>query len=313
VRVALLTEGGFPYAHGESVAWCDRLVRGVLASGAAVRFEVFSFSRGPRQAAGPRRALPPGVRWARTAPLWGPPPRGAVAPGLARRYADRFAELAAALCARSPEADRFATGLYGLARLAAEHGGLSRWLASERAVPVLAAACGAPGAPRAVRGAEPAALREAAGRLERVLRPLTLDWYGPAGQGLAGAAVCHAVGGGPAALAGLLARSVHGVPLLVTAAGPAPAAFGGGGAHAVPPSAPGAPVRALLTAFRAALAGEVARVAVPAAPGGRAPGPRGAAPPAGPEPCPAAFGALYAELGARPGGDLRRPAGIPAA
>ncbi|WP_312871443.1 DUF3492 domain-containing protein, partial [Streptomyces lonarensis] len=289
MRVALLTEGGYPYARGESGSWCERLLRGL----ADHEFEICALSRTARQHAGPRSALPPNVTLVRTAPLWGPPPAehrgdGRVPRRLGRRYAEAFAELTAALCgsphpARTPAppatggaesgtpvggaaaagpADRFGAGLYALAELAAEHGGLSGWLRSEGALRVLEAACRAPGAPRAVRSARVTDLLAVVERLERVLRPVSLDWYGAtgaraAGRGLADVALCHAVGGGAAALPGLLARHFHGTPLLVTEHGARLREhYLISAAHAVAPSAPSAPVRALLSAFQARLAHE---------------------------------------------------------
>ncbi|MGP3968027.1 DUF3492 domain-containing protein [Streptomyces sp. 6N223] len=299
MRVALLTEGGYPYAHGQSAAWCDRLLRGL----AGHEFEVCALSRGRQQAAGPRLAPPPNLVRLRTAPLWGPPPalrgrgggragRGGRCTGrLGRRIAECFGELAGSLCGGRAQADRFATGLYGLAELAARHGGagLSGWLRGEQAVRVLEAACRAPGAPRVVHAARVPDLLAVADRLERALRPLSLDdWYGwgrdgegdgdddrDGGDGLARAALCHAVGGGLAALPGLLARRFFGTPLLVTEYGvglrehylrhlapvpgePEAAPHGGEyeGAHALAPTVAGAPVRALLAAFQVRLARE---------------------------------------------------------
>ncbi|WP_326598858.1 DUF3492 domain-containing protein [Streptomyces sp. NBC_01803] len=274
MRVALLTEGGYPYAQGESVAWCDRLLHGLAGHGLGIRFDIGALSRSRQQAGGPRRPLPSTVRRVCTAPLWGPPADGRlVSAALGRRFGECFAELTAALSPgpRPPgeeeggrPGDRFAAGLYGLAALAAEHGGLGAWLCSEHAVRVLEAACRADGVPRAVRAARMPDLLAVAGRLERALRPLSLDWYGPDGPASAG--LCHAVGAGPAVLPGLLARHFRGTPLLVTeydarlgehhgaaVAVPAPAV---GAAHTLAPSAPGAPVRALLAAFQTRLAHE---------------------------------------------------------
>ena len=45
-------------------------------------------------------------------------------------------------------------------------------------------------------------------RIERALRPLSLDWYGD--DGLGSVDLCHATSGGPAALPGLLARHFSG-------------------------------------------------------------------------------------------------------
>ncbi|MDT0443189.1 DUF3492 domain-containing protein [Streptomyces johnsoniae] len=283
MRVALLTEGGYPYAQGESVAWCDRLLHGLPEHD----FEVLALSRGRQQELGPRRPLPANVRGVHTAPLWGPPQGIAARPGAprawarvarapARRFAECFAELVAALCPGyqplgeaqpARQADRFADGLYGLADLAAHHGGLSTWLYSEHAVRALEAACRAPGAPRAVHGARVADLLAVAERLERALRPLSLGWYEAEGPGAG--ELCHAVGAGPAALAGLIARHRYGTPLLITEYGVRLREhyLASAAAHTVPRSAAGAPVRALLAAFQVRLAREAYRRAALITPG----------------------------------------------
>ena len=318
MRIALLTEGGYPYARGESVAWCDRLVRGLGGH----EFEVYALSRSERQESAGWCALPDNVQRVHTAPLWGRPTgraagqRGrasqrAVAAGEGaygrrerHRFDECFRELAAALCGAGPDearaaagpggvaraegaaaegpaaggaeqlADRFANGLYGLAELARERGGLSAALRSERAARILQAACRAPGTLRAVQAARVADLLAVTGRLERALRPLSLDWYGaghagadrraygqdPCGSGdpgLAAADLCHAVGGGPAALPGLLAKRFFGTPLLITEYGVRTREhYLASAADAVAPSAAGAPVRALLASFQRRLARE---------------------------------------------------------
>ncbi|MCH6162419.1 DUF3492 domain-containing protein [Streptomyces marispadix] len=332
MRIALLTEGGYPYARGESVVWCDRLLRGLGGH----EFEVYALSRSARQAAGARCELPANVGLLRTAPLWDAD--GARVPGEAwtgatgpygrrerRRFEECFAELAAAVCGggqgdargggrggarwgdaagrqrgarrgeskpssevRPPSggelADRFAIGLYGLADLVRDCGrGLGAMLRSESAVRILQSACRAPGAVRAVQSAQVADLLAVAERLERALRPLSLDWYGDdagegqraaaggfgasrdlgAGGGLADVDLCHAVGAGPAALPGLLAKRFFGTPLLITEYGVrvrehylASAAAAVAPEDAVPPAAAGAPVRALLASFQGQLAHE---------------------------------------------------------
>ncbi|MCK1796067.1 DUF3492 domain-containing protein [Streptomyces sp. XM4193] len=250
MRIALLTEGGYPYARGESVLWCDRLVRGLGSH----EFEVYALSRGRRQEEAGwygSHGLPAHVRRVRTAPLWGEPApaanrsRGRAYHGeSAERFAEHFSRLAHALCAPSPgtaegraadeasseassEEDRFADALYGLADLAAEHRGLGAALRSEQAVRLLEAAAHAPSASRVVRATGVSDLLAVLERLERALRPLSLDWYGPRADrpahvrteeeaGLAGVDLCHAVGGGLAALPGLLARRSFGTPLLIT-------------------------------------------------------------------------------------------------
>ncbi|WP_340558210.1 DUF3492 domain-containing protein [Streptomyces sp. GSL17-111] len=285
MRIALLTEGGYPYARGESAAWCGRLVHGLGDH----EFTVYALSRSRRQDEGARCPLPPSVREVRTARLWGPPAVGR--PGERRGYGRRaralfaahFAELAAAVCAEEPQADRFATGLYGLADLAREHGRLPAALRSEQAVRLLESACRAPGALRSARSASVPDLLAVVERLERALRPLSLDWYGP-GPGesggdpaLTGADLCHAVGAGPAALPALLVRQRIGTPLLLTEYGVrlrehylgAVGAVGAArrSARGVPPAAAAAPVRSLLASFQARLAAEAYRCAEVITPG----------------------------------------------
>ncbi|MDX3225741.1 DUF3492 domain-containing protein [Streptomyces sp. ME19-01-6] len=289
MRVGLLTEGGYPYASGEARLWCDRLVRGL----AQHEFEVYSLSRSARQAAEGFMELPGAVRRVRTAPLWG---EGARAPRRVRgtygrrerrRFAECFGEMAAAISAPggpgSPgtpavagasaaagaagcQADRFASGLYGLAELARERGGLPAALRSETAVRALERACHTPGTLQGAHQARVADLLTVTGALERALRPLSLDWYGDgegsAGEpGLSGVDLCHAASAGPAALPGLLARRFFGTPLLVTEYGVrlreyylASAAAPGG---AVPPGPVfSGPVRALLASFHGRLTAE---------------------------------------------------------
>ncbi|GGP52595.1 DUF3492 domain-containing protein [Streptomyces melanogenes] len=144
---------------------------------------------------------------------------------------------------------RFAEALYGLADLARECGGLSGALRSETAVRVLEAACRTPGASRAVQAARVPDYLAFADLLERALRPLSLDWYDAAGLG--DVDLCHAAGGGSAALPGLLAKRFFGVPLLVTEYGVQLRAqyLAAGDARV--------PVRALMAAFHRRLAAEV--------------------------------------------------------
>ncbi|MFK8910090.1 DUF3492 domain-containing protein, partial [Streptomyces sp. YS-3] len=144
---------------------------------------------------------------------------------------------------------RFAEGLYGLADLALESDGLPGALRSETAVRVLEAACRTPGASRAVQSARVPDYLAFAELLERALRPLSLDWYDAAGLG--DVDLCHAAGGGCAALPGLLAKRFFGVPLLVTEYGVRLRAqyLAAGDARV--------PVRALTAAFHRRLAAEV--------------------------------------------------------
>ncbi|MFI2239017.1 glycosyltransferase [Streptomyces chrestomyceticus] len=254
---------------------------------------------------------------------WRPERRRAGARGrrARRRFAACFADLAAGFTAAEPpggralapepaadgathregQADRFAAGLYGLAQLARDHGGLPELLRSEQAVRILESACRAPGALRAAHGARVGDLLAVTEELERALRPLSLDWYGagrydaeryggdrhggarygadrhgadrygggPAapsgsdGDGLAAVDLCHATAGGSVALPGLLAKRFFGTPLLLTEYGVRlrERYLARSGVGA------SAPVRALLGAFETALAAETYAEAALVTPG----------------------------------------------
>ncbi|MFE7601927.1 glycosyltransferase [Streptomyces sp. NPDC057494] len=267
MRIGLLTEGGYPYATGESGRWCERLVRGLGQH----QFDLYALGR-----TGTPPPLPPNARVARAA---GPGPDGdpahqAGCAGLRepraarraygrherRRFTEAYHRLATGLCAEDDETS-FADGLYALAELARERGGLPGALRSDDAVRALEAACRAPGARR---GAAAAGLPDHlafAEHLERALRPLSLDWYED--DALGAADLCHAAAGGTTALPGLLAKRFFGTPLLVTEYG-APLR-----AHYL--SAAGAdrsaPLRALLAALHGRLAGETYRQAALLTPG----------------------------------------------
>ncbi|MEU3978546.1 DUF3492 domain-containing protein [Streptomyces sp. NPDC026672] len=286
VRIGLLTEGGYPYVSGDTGLWCDRLVRGLGQH----EFDIYALSRSPRQESEGLVPLPPQVGRVRTAPLWTAEDDGAAYGRRARRrFAACYRELAEALCAGpDDQADRFANGLYGLADLARDEGGLGGALRSETAVRALEHACRAPGAPRPAREARVPELLTVAARLERALRPLSLDWYED--DALGAADLCHATAGGPAALPGLLARHFCGVPLLVTeygvqlrshylasgvgagggagaGAGAAGVGGGGGGGGGGSAGADTPSVRAPLAAFHRLLAGEIYRRAAVVTPG----------------------------------------------
>ncbi|MFE4452460.1 DUF3492 domain-containing protein [Streptomyces sp. NPDC056796] len=288
MRIGLLTDGGYPYATGDSRLWCDRLVRGLPQH----EFDLFALSRSADQEQQGWVRLPDRVGRVRTAPMWthGADARhpgrprgltGRLATGLGRSYGRRdrrrftahVTALVGAVCAgpeTGPEsggrdagtaAGLFTDGLYGLAELAREQGGLHDALRSETSVRVVESACRARGAARSVHGATvPDYLAFVAG-LERALRPLSLDWYDE--DGLGAVDLCHAASGGTAALPGLLAKRFFGVPLLVTEHGvPLRAHY-----LAAPPAHTGAPVRALLAGFHGLLASEVYRQAALITPG----------------------------------------------
>ncbi|MFE1426023.1 DUF3492 domain-containing protein [Streptomyces fungicidicus] len=256
MRIGLLTEGGYPYVGGEGGLWCDRLVRGLDRH----EFDVYAFSSGEAQEDAGWVPLPPQVGRVRTAPLWTAEDDGVVHGRRARRrFSEHYGELAAVLCAATPEADRFATALLGLAELARDEGGLVAALRSETAVRALERACRAPGARRTAREARVPDLLTVAAHLERALRPLSLDWYEE--DGLGAVDLCHAAAGGVTALPGLLAHHFFGIPFLVTEYGVRLRT------HYLtrPDSSPA--VRSLLAAFHGAFASETYRRAAFVTPG----------------------------------------------
>ncbi|MFD0317162.1 DUF3492 domain-containing protein [Streptomyces flavalbus] len=263
MRIGLLTEGGYPYLNGEARLWCDRLVRGLGQH----EFDVYALSRSKRQENEGWPPLPPQVRAVRTVPLWRTEDDGpALGRRARRRFTEHYGDLATVLTTptldvSASQADRFASALYGLADLARDTGGLPTALRSETAVRTLERACRAPGARRTVRAARVPDLLAVAARLERALRPLSLDWYED--DALGAVDLCHAASGGPAALPGLLARHFTGVPLLVTEYGVRLRAH-----HLTSGAGDTAPaVRALLAAYQGRLAAEVYRQAACVTPG----------------------------------------------
>ncbi|GAA5042992.1 DUF3492 domain-containing protein [Streptomyces similanensis] len=263
MRIGLVTESGYPYVSGDAGLWCERLVRGLTQH----EFDLYALSRTRQQEDEGWRPLPRHVGRVRTAPLWtaGEDDRAGYGRRARRRFAECYGELAAALTARSDadlgdparptgpdaEADRFGRALYGLAELARDEGGLAGALRSDTAVRALERACRAPGAQRAARQARVPDLLAVATRLERALRPLSLDWHEE--DGLGAADLCHTTAGGAAALPGLLARHFCDVPLLVTEYGvPLRSHYLASRATGAAPA-----VRALLAAFHGALAAEV--------------------------------------------------------
>lgn len=245
VRIGLVTEGGYPYAAGEAGLWCDRLVRGLPQH----EFELYALSRSAGQEARGRVPLPGHVTRVRTAPLWAPGDDGRTyARRERRRFTAGFEQLVRGICADGAEA--FATGLYELAALAREQGGMYAALRSETAVRAVEAGCRAPGAGRGLAAARVPDLLEFVDALERMLRPLSLDWYEEPGLGAVD--VCHAAAGGVAALPGLLAKRFFGVPLLVTEYGVRLRT------HYLEHGEDDRPaLRALLAAFHVRLAGEI--------------------------------------------------------
>ncbi|MFD0349086.1 DUF3492 domain-containing protein [Kitasatospora aburaviensis] len=210
MRVALLTEGARPHSQRGLGGWCARLVEGLREHD----FELYVLAG--RDASG--IAGSPRGRWlgVHELALWGRRPAGR-APGALRRrqYARAYEQLVRALVVPGERA-AFGAGLYRLAVLAAEDGGLPAFLASAHARRTLERVWRGPGADTSAGEPLVCDVLVAADLLEQCLRPLSAPWYGAGPGGLGAADLCHVVGGGPAALPALVAKRLHGVPFVVT-------------------------------------------------------------------------------------------------
>ncbi|MFJ9454928.1 DUF3492 domain-containing protein [Kitasatospora sp. NPDC101447] len=257
MRIALLTEGARPHPQRGAGGWCDRLAEGLPEH----EFELYLLT-GP-DGPGAVERLSPAWRDVRDLALWGRRPAGR-APGAVRRrrYAGAYEQLVRALVLPGERAG-FGPGLYRLAALAGEDGGLPAFLASAHARRILERTWRLPGADTSAGQPLVCDVLVAADLLEQCLRPLSAPWYGTGPGGLGAADLCHVVGGGLAALPALVARHLHGVPFVVTEHGlhlreqylgyrEAPYRW---------------PVRVLLLSFFRALTGETYRQAAVLTPG----------------------------------------------
>ncbi|MFF2041226.1 DUF3492 domain-containing protein [Kitasatospora sp. NPDC058170] len=210
MRVALLTEGARPFAQRSAGGWCARLVEGLGEH----EFELYVLAG----AAGSGVADSPSGRWrgVHELALWGRRPPGRTPGALRRRqYVRAYEDLVRALVMPGGRAS-FGTGLYRLAALAREDGALPAFLASAHARRALERVWRSPGADTSAGQPLVCDVLVAADLLEQCLRPLSAPWYGTGPGGLGAADLCHVVGGGPAALPALVAKQLHGVPLVVT-------------------------------------------------------------------------------------------------
>ncbi|GAA0669887.1 glycosyltransferase [Kitasatospora atroaurantiaca] len=208
MRVALLTEGTHPYAPRGGAAWSGRLVEGL----AEHEFRLYLLARGGRPV-----AVPPGrLAAVHELPMGGRRPAGR-GPAVHRRrlYVQAYRDMVRALVMPN-ERGSFAAGLYRLAALAREDGGLPAFLASGHAQRTLETVWRAPGADTAAGQPQVCDVLVAGDLLEQCLRPLSAPWYGTGEGGLGAADLCHVVGGGPAVLPALVARQLHGVPFVIT-------------------------------------------------------------------------------------------------
>jgi len=202
MKIALMTEGTYPFAFGGVSVWCDQLIRGMPG----YDFHVVALVATSAEVA--VWALPDNVRSTVTMPLWGPGPapaargRGGLPPRLLRQFIEIMLDSSAAA------QRRFGAMLGELHEYASRHGELSTSLASDRAVRVLAEAW----RDRWPRAQQPApTLHDAVTALQLLdhsLRPLC---YPPVRADLG-----HAVTNGLGLLPALAAKWQHGAPVLLT-------------------------------------------------------------------------------------------------
>jgi len=202
MRVALTSEGTYPYQFGGVSVWCDQLIRGMPEH----QFDVLTLVAVGNEPV--RWELPENIASVTAVPLWGPPPRARTAPWRRPRGGAVIRELIDVLLAPPQEGqDRFAAVLRELFEFA-QSGDLPASLASERSVRLLSEAWRQwpPDCPQATPTLQDAV--SAMQLLDHALRPLS--W--PPLQ----ADVVHAVTNGLGALPALAAKWRHGVPMMVT-------------------------------------------------------------------------------------------------
>jgi polysaccharide biosynthesis protein PelF len=202
MKIAMMTEGTYPYGFGGVSVWCDQLIRGMPG---------YDFSLVAIVATGAERMvwpLPDNVEAVDRVPLWGTAPAG---PAMNRRNevpARLLRELIDSLLDSSADAQpRFAGVLRELFEFA-QRGNLSAALGSDRAVRLLSEAWRERTA--ASRRATPT-LQDAVSAmqlLDHSLRPLSC----PAPR----ADLAHAVSNGLAVLPALAAKWRYGTPMIIT-------------------------------------------------------------------------------------------------
>lgn len=207
-RVALSTEGGYPFASGGVSEWCDQLIRAVPDMDVDVI--ALTGARTPE----PVYRVPSNVRSVRAVPLWafvasGRPPRGDVR----SRFRDVYAEFLAALLSPRAAPGDFAAALRGMFDYAQDEE-LAAALRSDDAVAMLAGAWSAwpPGTDDpGVTGHLRPSLGDAAlvtMWVEHMLRPLS--------EPVVDADIVHAASNGLAGLLGLAAAWRSGTPMVLS-------------------------------------------------------------------------------------------------
>jgi glycosyltransferase involved in cell wall biosynthesis len=222
VRVALVSEGTYPYAMGGVSVWCDQLIRGL----SEVRWEMVALT-----VDGTERPLfdsPPNLDRVSTIPLWtaGSDGRRAARPGRAFQaaYEAFLAALMTPLDTRPDQANvnrsRFLLALHGLYEYAADGGDLGSALLSNPALTTLMDAWhdfradlpafgpDAPNQPAGEGGLTLANAADAAWLTAHMLRPLTVDPVR--------ADIVHASMNGLCTLVGMAAKWRYGTPMVIS-------------------------------------------------------------------------------------------------
>jgi glycosyltransferase involved in cell wall biosynthesis len=207
MKIALMTEGTYPFAFGGVSVWCDQLIRGMPG------YDFHVVALVGTAAEPPVWELPGNVVSLVRLPLWGPAPApagghrgGARRAGLPLRLLRQLIEILLDSPAGAP--DRFAGVLRELHEYSSRHGSLSTSLGSDRAIRLLAGAW----RDRWPQDGRPVpTLHDAVTALQLLdhsLRPLS---YQPVPADLG-----HAVANGLSLLPALAAKWQHGVPVLLT-------------------------------------------------------------------------------------------------
>jgi glycosyltransferase involved in cell wall biosynthesis len=209
MRIALLTEGSYPTAHGGVSLWCDQLTTGL----SEYEFDVQAIvATGTEPIAW---TLPPNVVDVTLLPLWGQAAKHTTSRADTKRFLSCFEQMLDAMLAPGPrEVDEFVCALRGLLPFA-RGGQLPPLLTSPKVIDLLLRRWRrrpAPGRPAGEDSVVPAPTVAdavlAIGLLDHFLRPL--------GAKAPEADLCHAVSNGLACLVAFSAKWTNGVPFLLT-------------------------------------------------------------------------------------------------
>src|SRR5579859_1017924 len=139
MKIALMTEGTYPFTFGGVSVWCDQLIRGMPG------YDFHLVALVGAAAAPPVWALPGNVVSMVTMPLWGPAPAvqagrraGGRRAGLPLRLLRQLIDILLGPQAGTPQ--RFGGVLRELHEYSCRHGALTASLASDKAVRLLAEA-----------------------------------------------------------------------------------------------------------------------------------------------------------------------------